>query len=125
MIEANFDAKKELLSAFDDNQLLSIWVKGGFHNRLAPDSTAYPRVIYQEIRNSDGDFADNKPQSAIVGYQISIYCDDLTVSYETRIAKEIDKTMKSIGYWRYDSQDLFEKEDKISHKAMRYEKKFI
>ncbi|MDQ0268875.1 hypothetical protein [Cytobacillus purgationiresistens] len=125
MMEANFDAKKELLSTLEGNPLLSEWVKGGFHNLFAPDSIIYPRVIYQEIRNSDSDYADNEPQSAIVGYQISIYCDQQTISSQTKIAKEIDKTLKSIGYYRYDSQDLYEKEDNISHKVMRYEKKFM
>lgn len=82
-------------------------------------------MIYQEIRNDDDDYADNHPTSAIVGFQISIFCDEQTISSQTNIAKEIDRIMKSIDYNRYDSQDLYEKENKIYHKAMRYEKKFF
>ena len=121
----NFEAKKDLLNSLEGHQPLSTLVKGGFHNLHASDSIVYPRVIYQELRNDDDDYADNHPTSAIVGFQISIFCDEQTISTQTNIAKEIDRIMKSIDYNRYDSQDLYEKENKIYHKAMRYEKKFF
>ncbi|GAA0434412.1 hypothetical protein GCM10008934_24820 [Virgibacillus salarius] len=122
-----FDSKKELLTALKSSQLLIDEVVGGFHNLIAKhpnnESIPFPRIVYQEIRNDDDDFADNIPHSANVGFQVSVYCDALTVSKQTPIAKEVDKVMKSIGYSRYDSQDLYEEDTDIHHKPMRYSKK--
>ncbi|KNE19670.1 hypothetical protein [Virgibacillus pantothenticus] len=122
-----FDAKKELLTALKSSQLLIAEVVGGFHNLIAKhpnnEPIPFPRIVYQELRNDDDDFADNKPNSANVGFQVSIYCDSLTISKQSSIAKEVDEIMKSIGYVRYDSQDLYEEDTSIYHKPMRYSKK--
>ena len=129
MTLAAFDSKSELTRALVGSSILKQEVVGGFHNRIAsrPDGkeVPFPRVIYQELRNDDDDFQDNKSTSANVGYQISIYTDHATVSKETVIAKEADQIMKSIGYSRYDSVDLYEEDAKVYHKAMRYEKKIL
>lgn len=122
-ITNSFDAKAELLNALESNDLLTQEVIGGIHNKVAPEVDPFPRVVYQEIRNSDDDYADNESTSAVVAFQISIFCDEETVSKETKIAKEVDKELKSIGYKRYDSIDLFEDDTKRHHKAMRYRKK--
>jgi len=125
MSDSNFDAKSELLQVLENSKEIESLVAGGVHNLHAGDSTLFPRIIYTELQNSDGDYFDNKPTSAEVFFQVSIFCDSETVSFQTKIAKEVDKIMKSIDYARYDSTDLYEKEDKIFHKPMRYRKKFI
>lgn len=122
-ITDSFDAKAELLNALESNSLLIREVIGGFHNKVAPEVDPFPRIVYQEIRNSDEDYSDNESTSAVVAFQISVFSDEETVSKETRIAKEIDKVLKSIGYKRYDSVDLFEEDTRRHHKAMRYRKK--
>ncbi len=122
-ITDSFDAKAELLNALESSPLLLQEVTGGFHNKVAPKVEPFPRVVYQEIRNGDEDYADNESTSAVVAFQISIFCNQETVSKETKIAKEVDKVLKSIGYKRYDSIDLFEEDTKRHHKAMRYRKK--
>lgn len=122
-ITDSFDAKAELLRELGSSSLLLQEVVGGFHNKIAPEVDPFPRIVYQEIRNSDEDFADNESTSAVVAFQVSIFCDEETVSKETKIAKEVDKVLRSIGYKRYDSIDLFEDDTKRHHKAMRYRKK--
>ncbi|WP_339161811.1 hypothetical protein [Siminovitchia sp. FSL W7-1587] len=124
-ITDSFDAKAELLRAFESSDLLSREVAGGFHNKVAPEVEPFPRIVYQEIRNSDEDYADNESTSAIVAFQISIFSDEETVSKETKIAKEVDEVLKIIGYKRYDSIDLYEDDTKRHHKAMRYRKKYF
>ncbi|MCY7999378.1 MULTISPECIES: hypothetical protein [Bacillus] len=121
----SFDAKAELSAALVNDFLLKELVTGGFHNRVASDVNAYPRIMYTELKNADDSYADNQARSSEVRFQISIFTNSNTVSKETKIAKEIDRIMKSIGYGRYDSQDLYEEADKVFHKAMRYKKAFF
>ncbi|KMM52593.1 hypothetical protein ACH95_22405 [Bacillus glycinifermentans] len=121
----SFDAKAELSAALVNDRSLQELVTGGFHNRVASDVNAFPRVVYTELKNADGSYADNQPQSSEVRFQISVFTNSNTVSKETKIAKEIDRLLKSIGYGRYDSQDLYEEADKVFHKAMRYKKAFF
>jgi hypothetical protein len=121
----SFDAKSELISAFKANNTLVLLCSGGFHNLRAKDVNAYPRIIYSEIGNADDDFADNVAISSEVRFQISIFNKEQNISSQTPIAKEVDKTMKSLGYKRYDSTDLHEEDTQVFHKSMRYEKTFI
>ncbi|KAA6475134.1 tail completion protein gp17 [Bacillus swezeyi] len=121
----SFDAKAELSAALVNDLSLKELVTGGFHNRVASDVNAYPRVIYTELKNADDSYADNQPGSSEVRFQISIFTNSSTNSKETKIAKEIDRLMKLGGYSRYDSQDLYEEVDKVFHKAMRYMKDFF
>jgi hypothetical protein len=121
----SFDAKSELKSSLNDNESLVSLCTGGFHNLKANDVNAYPRIIYSEIGNADDEFADNVAISSEVRFQISIFNKEQNISSQTPIAKEVDKTMKSLGYKRYDSTDLFEEDTKVFHKAMRYHKTFI
>jgi hypothetical protein len=120
----SFDAKSELLAGLKANQALVSLCTGGFHNRKAKDVNAFPRIVYTEINNADDSFADNQAITSEVRFQISIFTNESTVSKETPIAKEVDKVMKSLGYSRYSSVDLYEEDVGVYHKAMRYQKIF-
>lgn len=123
-----FDAKTEIFQALKNNTLLISLCPGGFHNRNAKppiDGPEYPRIVYSELKNGDDDYADNEAISAEVRFQISIFNTAETISSETPIAKEVDKTMKSIGFSRYDSIDLYEEDTKVYHKPMRYLKTYL
>jgi hypothetical protein len=120
----SFDAKSELLAGLKANQALVSLCTGGFHNRKAKDVNAFPRIVYTEINNADDSFADNQAITSEVRFQISIFTNESTVSKETPIAKEVDKVMKSLGYSRYSSVDLYEEDVGVYHKAMRYQKTF-
>ncbi|MGG3798986.1 hypothetical protein [Metabacillus fastidiosus] len=119
----SFDAKSELLAGLRANPSLVTLCTGGFHNRKAKDVNAYPRIVYTELNNADDSFVDNQAVSSEVRFQISIFTNDSTISKETAIAKEVDKTMKILGYSRYSSVDLLE-DSQVFHKAMRYLKTF-
>ena len=119
----NFDLKAELLSTLKSSEILKKQVDGGFHNLVADDVVPLPRIIYQELDNNDSDFLDNKPTGSFVRFQVSIYCNHENIGRQTTIAKEVDRLMKSIGYVRYDSIDLYEEDTGLFHKPMRYSKK--
>ncbi|MCX2823342.1 hypothetical protein [Bacillus sp. H1F1] len=121
----NFEAKTDLTKALTSDEKLKSLVIGGFHNRYANDVTKYPRVIITEIQNKDDGFFDNKANGSILRFQISIFCNSQTVQNETKIAKQVDNVMKNLNYTCYDSQDLFEEENEIYHKALRYSKVFL
>lgn len=121
----NYEAQSELLNALNENVALTSLAKGGFHNRVARKDSAFPRVVYSEINNVPTDYADNKEREATVNFQLSIFTDSQTVSFETQMTKVIDKIMKELEYKKYDSQSLYEEDTKLYHKALRYEKKYI
>lgn len=120
-----YDAKSELLQALESNSILVSLCLGGIHNIVAviPEGQPeFPRIVYQELKNSDDDYADNQATSSDVRFQLSIFNTQENISKQTSIAKEIDKTMKSIGYAKYDSIDLYDTDEKVFSKPMRYQK---
>ncbi|MCY7566155.1 DUF3168 domain-containing protein [Bacillus safensis] len=121
----SFDAKKELSVALRKNNELKQLVTGGFHQLVANDVAAFPRVVFSEITNRDQEYRDNQAAASEVRFQLSIFSKADTRTHETEIAKLIDKLMKDLGYGRYDSVDLYETDTKIFHKGMRYVKTFF
>ncbi|PRS61120.1 hypothetical protein C6344_04260 [Bacillus sp. GBSW19] len=121
----SFDAKKELSAALIKNNELKQLVTGGFHNLVADDVAAFPRVVFSEITNRDQEYRDNRSAASEVRFQLSIFSKADTRKHETEIAKLIDKLMKDLGYGRYDSVDLYETDTKIFHRGMRYVKTFF
>ncbi|MGS2797942.1 tail completion protein gp17 [Bacillus velezensis] len=112
------------MSTLNSSALLKGLASGGIHNLGANDVSAFPRVVFSEIQDADEDFADNKAYSFEVRYQISIFTQASTRGKETTIAAEIDRLMRGIGFSRYDSQDLYETDTKVFHKARRYKKTY-
>ncbi|MCL6453552.1 MAG: DUF3168 domain-containing protein [Alicyclobacillus sp.] len=91
---------------------------GGDHiyGYRAPDAAQYPRITIFELDNSGEGWADDQEVASQIRLQIDIWN---TAGYND-IAEQVDKTMKSIGFQRTSSQDLFEMQTLIYHKAMRY-----
>ncbi|TRW30753.1 DUF3168 domain-containing protein [Bacillus sp. PW192] len=122
--QMTYSPKIELVSTLNSSALLKGLTSGGIHNLVANDVSAFPRVVFSEIQDADADFADNEVYSFEVRYQISIFTQASTRGKETAIASEIDRLMREIGYSRYDSQDLYETDTKVFHKARRYKKTY-
>ncbi|MGE1234063.1 tail completion protein gp17 [Bacillus altitudinis] len=121
----SLDAKKELSAALIKNNELKQLVTGGFHNLVADDVAAFPRVVFSEITNRDQEYRDNHSAASEVRFQLSIFSKADSRMNETEIAKQIDRLMKGLGYGRYDSVDLYETDTKIFHRGMRYVKTFF
>lgn len=118
----SFDVKSAMLKSLDENTALKNLCTGGFHNRKAKDIKVFPRIVYMELLNADDSYADDQAVSSTIKFQISIFTNGATVTKETSIAKEVDKTMKSLGFSRYFSTDLYEEDEDVYHKVMRYRK---
>jgi hypothetical protein len=109
--------KPEVLQALESNQAL-VSLLGGprIYQQVAPNPDEFPRITFFEMANFDTTFADDQAIESEIHIQIDIWSKDST----SAIAQEVDRTMKSIGFKREASADLYEDDTKIFHKAMRY-----
>lgn len=120
----NYEAKSELLEALEEQTELVELVTGGFHNRVANQDAEFPRVVYTELNNRPTEYADNNERQATVNFQVSVFTKESTVQLETQIVKIIDLIMKGLNYKKYDSAELYEEDNQIYHKGLRYEKNY-
>lgn len=117
----NFNEKSRVRSALVENSKLVELVPGGFHNLKPNDVSAYPRIVYQEVINRGKFFMDNQEKLSDIRFRISIFNTAGDVSSQTEIAKEVNSSLNAIGYTRYDSTDLFEEDEGVYHKVMKYQ----
>jgi|SRR5699024_804873 len=120
----NYDAQAEVFQALRNDEELSNLAVGGFHNKVASQDAAFPRVVYTEMNNAPSGYADGKEVKATVNYQISIFTDASTVMHETSMIKAVDRIMKSLEYGKYDADSLYEEDTKLHHKLGLYTKNF-
>ena len=86
---------------------------------MAPNAQEFPRIVFWEMDNVGGTYADDVEQNSEITIQIDIY----TVNQSTSdIAVEVDSVMKSLGFFRIASTDQYDNdnETKINEKHMRY-----
>lgn len=120
----NYDAQSELFMALQNDTELATLTKGGFHNLVAEQDAAFPRIVYSEINNTPTGHADNEESKATVNFQVSIFNNSQTIVHEKAMVKAVDRVMKSLEYRKYESTSLYEKDTKLYHKPLRYEKNF-
>lgn len=82
----------------------------------APYADDFPRITFFEMINFDSDFADDEAIESRISFQIDIWSKESTMP----IAKEVDRTMKELGFRRTSTADLYEDDVKVYHKGMRY-----
>lgn len=76
-----------------------------------------PIVTYYELENRTLlTSADGEELLSEVTYSIDVWSKEST----SEISIQIDKLMRSIGFRRTSSNDLFEPDTKINHKVLRY-----
>lgn len=75
-----------------------------------------PIVTYYELDNKTLLYEDDIELLSEITYAVDIWNKNST----TEIAKIVDSKMRSLGFKRISSVDLYETETKIHHKAMRY-----
>lgn len=112
--------KPEILAALEANQNL-ITLLGGprIYQLKADEATAFPKISFFEITNIDNNYADDTAITSEIHVQIDIWAKAETASTST-IAKEVDKTMKELGFKRTAAEDLYEDDTAVFHKALRY-----
>ncbi|MED0672036.1 DUF3168 domain-containing protein [Aneurinibacillus aneurinilyticus] len=109
--------KPKIVQALESNQAL-VSLLGGkrIYQLVAPNPDEFPRITFFEMDNVDDRFADDEAISSEIRIQIDIWSKKSTPN----IADEVDKTMKSLGFRRTASADLYEEDTKVFHKGMRY-----
>lgn len=111
------DVKVTVLAALLANAALIVLLGGQrIYQLSAPIATEYPRITFFEVVNRDSEFADNQPIASEIVMQIDVWSNGST----SAIAKEVDKTMKGLGYFRMSAPDFYEEDTKVYHKAMRF-----
>lgn len=82
----------------------------------APDADEYPRITYFEMTNLDANHADDAAYSSRLVYQVDVW----SKTNPDAIAVEVDRLMKSIGFFRIGGADLYEDGTQVYHKALRF-----
>lgn len=121
-----FNLKSAIVSALLGNAaLISLLGKDSIgqtavYQQVAPEALVFPRITFFELSNVDSVYMDDDVFSSEISVQIDIWSKGNT----SAIATEVDNTMRSIGWKRFGSQDLYEDDTQIFHKALRYETQY-
>lgn len=80
-------------------------------------------ISYYELDNSEASQADDEEYSSNISIQVDVWCD--TSNECSKLAIEVNKKMKELGFTRTLALDLFEEGAIKHHKTMRFEKEEI
>lgn len=114
------NVKPLVVQALENNSVL-VNLLGGekvFFMSTSED-TDLPYITYQEIDNTDDEYYDNEAYSSEIYLIIDIWSQGST----TKIAQEVDKTMKLLGFKRTGAADLYHESTDTFHKNMKYKTK--
>jgi len=111
------NVKPEVLTALEGNEDLAALLGGpNIYQLKAPEGLEKYITLF-ELTNFDSAWADGAAITSEVHLQVDVWVKEASTS---AIAAEVDKTMKSLGFKRTGSADLYEEDTKIFHKALRY-----
>jgi hypothetical protein len=108
--------KSAVLTALQSNSALSTLYGNKFYFQYPPDFLNMPVGSYFELSNIGDLFADNQEIGSEIIFQIDLWGKSSLTNY----ALGVDSAMTSLDFFRIQSIDLYEKEDKVYHKSMRY-----
>lgn len=113
----NTDIKATVRTALLENSAL-ISLLGGerIYQLAAPKAEEFPRITFFELDNASTHFADDKAFAAGISVQIDVWSKDST----SAITEQVNITMTELGFARTSAIDLYEQENAIYHKALRY-----
>lgn len=86
------------------------------YQHRAPYADDFPRITFFEMTNFDSSYADDDASQSTISYQVDVWSKGDTAA----IAKEVDKSMKALGFRRTSSVDLYEDDVQVYHKGLRY-----
>jgi len=111
------DVKPEILGTLKNNPALTTFLGGQrIYQLVAPNADEFPRITFFEMSNFGSQYADDTESASEILVQVDVWSKGST----SKIAPEVDRTMKQIGFKRTSTADLYEDDTKIFHKAMRY-----
>lgn len=121
-----FNLKPAIVSALLGNPALISMLgkdsanRAAIYQQVSPDAMVFPRITFFELSNVDDTYMDDDVFSSEISVQIDIW----SKGSISDIAVEVDNTMRSMGWKRFGSQDFFESDTLIFHKALRYETQY-
>jgi hypothetical protein len=111
------NVKPEVLAALEENTDLLALLGGPHIYQLKAPESLNKYITLFELTNFDSAWADGTAFMAEVHLQVDVWVKGDSTS---PIAAEVDKTMKTLGFKRTGSADLYEDDTEIYHKALRY-----
>lgn len=93
-------------------------------NGIAPNISAnttpsgqLPAIVVYEMDNRDGEFADDRPFSSIIRYQLTLFSEDGAFA---KVPNTVDEIMRSLGFTRDNVFTRFDKDTKIYQKILLF-----
>jgi len=112
--------KPTVLAALQNDTQLTTFLGGQHIYQLrAPNAKEFPRVTFFEYANVGAVYADDDEYTSEVSMQVDVWTQGASTS---AIAQRVDVVMRSIYFFRIESQDLYEDDSdvQIFHKVLRY-----
>lgn len=106
--------KTNVLTALQTATALSTLT--GFFFQYPPDFTNLPLLSYFELDNTGDLYADDQEIASEIIFQIDLWGKTSLSNY----ANAVNSAMVSLDFARMQSQDLYEVDNRIYHKAMRF-----
>lgn len=108
----------EVINALRDDVILTGLLNGQYIYWIKPSKTPEPEkyITISEISNSESESADDNEYSDDIEIQADIW----TKGSFIPIAKQLQKTMRSMGYTHQALPDDYEQETGIYHKPIRF-----
>lgn len=85
----------------------------------APNPKEYPRIVLYEISTNDTDYMDDNPVSVDYTVQVSIFHKEETLA----LFNAVDPIMKANDWRRIGNHEIYEEDEQIYHRPLRYRKK--
>lgn len=85
----------------------------------APNPKEYPRIVLTEISINDTDYMDDNPVSVDYTVQVSIFHKEETLA----LFNAVDPVMKANDWRRIGNHEIYEEDEQIYHRPLRYRKK--
>lgn len=108
--------KSAVLTALQTSTALSTLYGQKFYFHFPPDFTNLPVGSYFELENTGNLYADDQEIGSELIFQIDLWGKTSLTNY----AIDVNNVMTSLDFSRISSQDLYEADERIYHKSMRY-----
>ena len=106
----------EIITSLRDDAILTGLLKGKHIYWQRPSSSPVSYITIREITNSESESADDEEYSDDIEIQADVFTKGSTIP----IARQLQKTMRSMGYTHQALADDYDEITKIYHKPIRF-----
>ncbi len=93
--------------------------KGQVQYAYPQDKVEVPMLTYFEADNASLQRADDEELTALVSYHVDVWAKTPEEAHE--MSRKVNEVLMEMGFIRRGTQDLYEKETNIHHRAMQFE----